>query len=478
MSQSAPQDPATAAGASVTRRIARFVAGTDAARLPPEVVDKAALCILDFAGCALAASGLPWSRQAAAVARGPAGSPSTIVGTPWRAAPAEAAFASGVTGHGLVQEDMHTPSGCHIGTVVIPAVLALAQAERADGADALAAIVAGYDAMARLGRALRDPRIGAYFRPSGFAGAFGAAAAAARLLRLDEDATVSALALGVNGACGVNEWPIAGGTEIFAHAGTAARLGVTAALLAREGFVASETALDGRAGLLAGLGRADRAEAMAQRLGDDWEILQVHFKPAPACNHVQTPCQLLVAMIGEHGIAARAVAAVRMLTNPFAIAYPGCNHPGPFTELLQAKMSIQYALASTLVHGRIDEDNFVDPGRPAIARLARLVTLEPDPAFTAAFPGRQGCELQVTLTDGRVLRGRVDDLVRPGPEDVRARFRRRAARALGEARAAAFEQDVQRLATLTDLGPTAALLGTEGAPAGTAATPPTTPTPP
>jgi 2-methylcitrate dehydratase PrpD len=436
---------------SVTRRVARHVASLSAATLPSDVRAAVPTCVLDFAGCALAARTLPWSRQAAAVSRGPQGAPSTIVGTPWRAMPAEAAFASAVTGHGLVQEDMHTASGCHVGTVVIPAVLALAQAERAHGADVLAAIVAGYDAMARLGRALRDPRIGATWRPSGLAGAFGAAAACARLLRLPEDVTVSALALGVNGACGVNEWPIAGGTEIFAHAGTAARLGVTAALLAREGFVASETALDGPAGLLAALGRREHAATVADALGARWEILHVHFKPAPACNHVQTPVQVLRTMTGGARLAADDVERVVLRTNPWAIAYPGCAHAGPFDALLQAKMSIPYALAAVLLRGDVDDAAFDAFDDPALAAVARRVVLEPDDAFTAAFPARQGAEIRVRLRDGRTLHGRADDLVRPTADDVRARWRRRALAAIGAAQADAFERGADGLAGLGEV---------------------------
>jgi len=446
---------------SVTRRLARHLRALDAASLPPAVHATAALCVLDFAGCALEARGLPWARQAAAATHGGADAPSPIVGTLLRAAPAEAAFASAVAGHGLLHEDMHGPSGCHIGPVVVPTVLALAAAQRTSGADALAAIVAGYEAMARLGRALRDPRIGAHFRWTGWAGAFGAAAAAARLLRLDEDATVSALALGVNGACGVNEWPIAGGTEVFAHAGTAARLGVTAALLAREGYVASETALDGPAGLLAGVDRAAHAAAIADGPGDAHEISIVHFKPFPACNHVQTPCQLLRALTGGRRFRPDEVASVRMLTNPFAIAYPGCAHAGPFEGVLQAKMSIPYALAAVLADGGLDDAQFDDVRRPGLEALARTVRLEPDPGFTASFPARQGCALQVALADGRVLEGRVEDLEKPGPDAVRARWRRRAGAAIGEAGAAAFERDVDGLARLADLAPTVARLAAD-----------------
>ena len=113
----------------------------------------------------------------------------------------------------------------------------------------------------------------------------GAAAAGARLLRLGEDETVNALALAANTAGGLNEWPRSGGGEMFFHPGFAARNAVTAVLLARAGAEASESALDGRAGLFAAFGGARRA---ALDLGGDWEILAAYHKPAPACNYAQT----------------------------------------------------------------------------------------------------------------------------------------------------------------------------------------------
>ena len=104
------------------------------------------------------------------------------------------------------------------------------------------------------------------FRPTGLIGAIGGAAAGARLLGLDEDETVSALALAANTAGGLNEWPHGGGGEMFFHAGFAARNAVTALMLARAGARASESALDGRAGLFAAFGGAPRPTLRPMRM--------------------------------------------------------------------------------------------------------------------------------------------------------------------------------------------------------------------
>ncbi len=250
---------------TITTRFADFALGLDGARLPEVVRAKAALCLLDFLAAGRRARDLDWSRQAVALVRHQASRPEAAVfGTDLSAAASEAAFANATTGHGLIREDMHVASACHIGVVVIPAALAVAEREGASGADLLAAIVAGYEITARLGRAVLSPAFAAHFRPTGTFGPFGAALAAARLSGLTAEETVQALGFAGNAGAGLNAWPWSGGTEIYFHAGEAARAGVRAADLARLGGRASDDIVEGEGGLLAAH-RAPRSASPAAR---------------------------------------------------------------------------------------------------------------------------------------------------------------------------------------------------------------------
>jgi 2-methylcitrate dehydratase PrpD len=284
-----------AARPTLARAVARWIHAVDAAGLEAGVVEKAQLCLLDMIGVAAAANDLPWSRQAAQYAAAMGGNRATLIGSPARASVAEAAFANATAAHALVQEDMHTASVSHIGVVVWPTLLALAEVQRATGRALVAAGVVGYQVMARVGQALITKEVAQRFRPTGLVGAVGGAAAGARLLRLSEDETVNALALAANTAGGLNEWPRSGGGEMFFHPGFAARNAVTAVLLARAGAEASESALDGPAGLFAAYGNV-RRETLD--LGGEWEILAAYHKPVPACNYAQTPAQ---AALGARG---------------------------------------------------------------------------------------------------------------------------------------------------------------------------------
>lgn len=434
----------------IATSIARATGEIDAGQLEPAVIEKAKTCLRDMIGIACQAADLPSSLHASRFASTMGGRQATLIGSAQRASVADAAFANATTAHGLVQEDMHTASVSHIGVVVWPALLALAEHGRASGADFIAAGVAGYQVMARLGRALITKDLARMFRPTGLIGAIGAAAAGSRLLHLSQEETVSALALAANTAGGLNEWPHAGGDDMFFHAGNAARNGVTSALLAKSGARGSESALDGRAGLFA----AYRGSVPEQLdLGGGWEILSVYHKPAPACNYAQTPAQAALAVLKGSSIDPREIDHVVVKSFPEAIAYPGCDHAGPYRTLLQAKMSIAFVVAATLVARRLDDAALRDfSSDGAAARLARRVQLESDTAFAAAYPERQGAEVVVTLNNGESHRARLADLQPLDGRAVRERFLGAVSRRLGEARAHELEREIAALPACADAG--------------------------
>jgi 2-methylcitrate dehydratase PrpD len=448
-------DPPTARP-TLARAIARWIHAVDAAGLDEAVVAKAERCLLDMIGVAAAANDLPWSRQAAQYAAAMGGNRATLIGSPARASVAEAAFANATAAHGLVQEDMHAASVSHIGVVVWPTLLALAEVQRAAGRAFVAAGVVGYQVMARIGQALVTREVAQRFRPTGLVGAVGGAAAGARLLRLTEDETVHALALAANTAGGLNEWPRAGGGEMFFHPGFAARNAVTAVLLARAGADAAESALDGRAGLFAAFSGAPRAEI---DLDGAWEILAAYHKPVPACNYAQTPAQAAFAVCGAQAFRPQEVESVLVKSFPEAIAYPGCDHPGPYRTQLQAKMSIQFAVAAVLVHGRLDDAVFRDFAPDGeVAALARRVQLESDAELARGYPQRQGAEVIVGLRDGRTAGKRLLDLEPLDAAGVRTRTRAALTRLLGAARAAEIEREIDALTASPDAARLARLL--------------------
>ncbi len=440
----------TGSDTSLTAHLGAAIAGKRKDDIPQAARDKVLLCLLDFLACALEAHALPWARQAAALATDGAGL-CTIVGTTKKVSAMDAAFANAVAGHGLVREDMHTGSVSHLGVAVLPPLLALTQERRVDGRAFVAAAAIGYEVGARIGRALVTPEFTRTFRPTGFTGPLASAAACSYLLDADAQAAASALALAANMTGGLNQWPHTGADEMFFHPGIAARNGLTAARLASLGAHGSGKALDGEAGLLPAY-RPDRRAPDIRLFDGEPEIMSIFFKPVPVCNFAQTPCLAAVQLATEEHIDRDDIVAISVTTSHAAKAYPGCDYSGPFARVLQAKMSIQHAVASALARGRVDEESYRDLNDAAVQELAGKIAIKIDPGFTAAFPAKQGAEVTITLRNGTTLSRGLADVVPADRDLIRARFRSAAAAVLGADRAAALEHAVDGLSDSDDVG--------------------------
>ena len=440
-------------------RIARSVVAVSAQDLPAEVTGKVKLCLIDLIGCAFESRDLPWSRQALQLAepvQGKSGG-ATIIGSPGSFAFGDAAFANAVMGHGLVREDMHSGSISHLGIVVLPALLALAQVRRVSGRDFLAAAVAGYEVGAQVGRAVMDAEVAKIHRPTGITGPVAAAAAGSRLLGLNIEQTTSAIALGANTAAGFNQWAHTGGSEMFFHAGFAARNALTAVRLAECGAFASPSALDGEAGLFAALSKRSAA-SQVELFKAAPEILCVYHKPVPACNFAQTASQAALRIAREAISAVDRIASITVRVPRAGALYPGCDYTGPFAHILQAKMSIQYNVAAALIEGGVSEKNFNLLNDSRLHKLIGLMTLEVDDEMTRAYPGKQGGEVEVRWSGGATQRLRLDDVVNATPAQVRARFRLAVEGAVGEARAQEIEECIEELDRSDDAGRLGSLL--------------------
>ncbi|QIO32454.1 MmgE/PrpD family protein [Bradyrhizobium sp. 1(2017)] len=434
---------------SLARHMARSVLVLDLGDFRPDVVAKAKLCLLDFLSCVFEASQDPWSRQAVAIAQGGGGA--TIIGTSQLSSPADAAFANAVMGHGLVREDMHAASIAHHGVVIWPTLLALSEQAPLHGARLLAAAIIGYETGARIGRALLTSDLARLYRPTGLVAPPGAALAGSFALSLSEDAATSAIAIAANTSSGLNEWPHAGGSDMYFHPGFAASNAIKAVGLAAAGAFGSETILEGEAGLFAAYGRQAAPDSIALFPDGECEIMAVYNKPVPACNFAQTAAQ--AALRVSHELASTdEIDRVVIRAPAAAVRYPGCDSMGPYRNALQAKMSIPFSVAATLARGEIEEGNYAELNDADIIRLVALTDLKADAGFTAAFPAKQGADVTVHLRDGRTIRHALPDVIAATPAEVRMRFRAAAHGVLGEDRAHRLEQLIENCERLGNAG--------------------------
>ncbi|WP_024341823.1 MmgE/PrpD family protein [Bradyrhizobium japonicum] len=445
--------PTRSGKASLARQMARSALAVDLGDFGPEVVAKAKLCLLDFLSCAFEAGQHPWSRQAIQIAHDGGGA--TIIGTSQLSSPADAAFSNAVMGHGLVREDMHAASIAHHGVVIWPALLALSEQAPLSGARLLAAAIIGYETGARIGRALLTSDLARLYRPTGVVAPLGAALAGSFALRLSEDQATSAMAIAANTSSGLNEWPHAGGSDMYFHPGFAASNAIKAIGLAAAGAFGSETILEGEAGLFAAYRRQAAPDSIAIFPGGECEIMAVYNKPVPACNFAQTAAQAAL-RVSHELVGTDEIDRVVIRAPDAAVRYPGCDSLGPYRNALQAKMSIPFSVAATLARGEIEEENYAELGNADIIRLVSVTDLEADAGFTAAFPGKQGADVTVHLRSGRTIQHMLPDVIAATPSDIRARFRAASCPVLGEARAHRLEQLIENSDRLDNAGEIAA----------------------
>jgi 2-methylcitrate dehydratase PrpD len=229
-----------------TQHLAKFIAETTYPDLPEAVTNHIKRCILDWLGAALAGTVEPASQAIVQIVKDLGGSgESTVIGASFRSCCVNAALANGVTGHAAELDDIHEASVIHPGAPVIPAALAVSERTEASGEELIVAVAVGYETGIRIAKAVM-PSHYEYWHPTGTCGTFGAAAAAGRLLRLDEGTMLHALGVAGTEASGLIESFGTMGKPF--NAGRAARDGVTAALLAERGFTGPTSILDAAKG--------------------------------------------------------------------------------------------------------------------------------------------------------------------------------------------------------------------------------------
>ena len=362
-----------------------------------------------------------------------------VIGTRHSASADAAALANGVAAHALDYDDMCFVSLAHPSCALVPAVLAAGEMTGAGGAVLLDAYAVGFELECRLGMVM-NPR---HYHARGWhctssIGTLGAAAAAARVLHLDAQATQHALGIAASAACGVKE--NLGSMVKPLHAGMAARNGVMAARLAQAGFAASASALDGPQGYLAVMDSEQPGlERAVADLGTRWEILEtgITVKLYPSCAATHPPLDALLALQRREGFTSQDVAAIEVEVDSMTPRL--LIHARPTTGL-EAKFSMPFCAAAALVRGRPGIETFEPPvvHDAAIQALMPRVSMLANTAFDRSAPLSQA-RVTVRLHDGRALIESADGARgypgRLSDEELEAKFMDCAGRVLDRAAA-------------------------------------------
>lgn len=393
------------------RHLAAEVAALRTAPLPPPLLARAHDLLLDHLGVALGGVGEDSSvaiRAGLAILglRGDA----TVLGTGVRLPAPQAALANGAAAHALEMDDTHRGGSIHLGASVFPAALAAAELACASGETVLRAAIAGYEVAARLAMAVGPAahyRRG--FHPTGTCGAFGAAAAAGLALDLDEAQLADALGIAGSQAAGSMEFLTDGAWTKRLHPGWAACAGLHAAALARAGFRAPATIVEGRFGFLAGY--SDATDPTAVSAEGPPALLDTSIKPHACCRYIQGPIDAVLALRAEHGVAPTDVERidVGMLEAAFPIVCEPADAKRRPSSVVDAQFSLPFGVAVALARGRAAPEEFALPllDDPVVRDLMDRVLAVRDPKLDAVYPRTWPAWVRLRLHDGRRLEAHV-----------------------------------------------------------------------
>ncbi|HUK40965.1 MAG TPA: MmgE/PrpD family protein [Candidatus Acidoferrales bacterium] len=455
--------------AGPTRQLASFIAETGYPQLPGEVLAKAKELILDQLGVALASSMLPWNRKVLEYVQDMGiNGDSRVIGTRYRTSIEYAALVNGTFGHGFELDDYCTPCGAHVGCVVFPAALAVAEKQNSSGMDFLTAFALAAETVLRVGFALTVRGIAARgFHSTSVYGPFGAVAAAARLMHLNAEALTHAIGIAGSHASGTTEYDQTGGDIKRLHAGIAGMAGVRAALLSRRGFTAPPTILEGKNGILNAFSHSPMVEKLTEALGSEFFMLKTRIKPYACCGAIIPEIDALKEILKENLVEPAQIKSITVGVENRALSHVGTVGPEP-RDITGAQFSSHFSLGLTLVKGRNDFKSYYDAmgnnfSDPDVIDVARKVSVIHDEESEAIYPETRLGKVTLETNDGK---RRVAKVFHPkgspenplSREELHDKFFGLATRVLTNDRAAKVLQTIHNLEELKDISELAELL--------------------
>jgi 2-methylcitrate dehydratase PrpD len=401
----------------LTRYVAEFICNTRPGDLPADVVALGKKSILDGLGLALSGGATHCGelvRQHFSDLNLGAG-PATVIGTHLKVAPRFAAFANGVGIHADDYDDTQLAVATdrvyglltHPTAPALPAALAMGELTRATGAAAMLAYHLGVEVECKIAEAINPRHYQTGFHATGTCGTFAAAAASAKLLGLNVDATARALSIAGSQSAGLRE-NFGTMTKPF-HAGRASESGVTAAQFASYGWTATDHILEAPRGFFSAAGGGYDAQAIVGKLGSPWTMADpgVSIKPHPSGSLTHPGMTEMLRLLRANDIRAKDVVRVRVGTNhnmPNALI-----HHRPVNEL-QAKFSMEFCMAILLIEGRAGLGEFTDEVvlRPDVQAMIEKIDFVVDPDAEAAGYHKMTTLIDIQLSGGRTISGRAD----------------------------------------------------------------------
>ena len=444
---------------SPTKKLAGFAANLTFEDMPPAVVEHMKLCLLDTVGCGLFGSTLPWGKILYQFAKDLGGrEESTLLGVGHRVSAPNAALANGTMIHGFELDDLHRLSIVHPGSVAFPAALAMGESGgRCTGKEFLTAMVVGYEVGIRVGMSVGASHLHRGYHPTGTHGTFAAAAAAGKILRLDEEKMTHALGIAGTQAAGLMAAQYAAMVKRM-HAGRAGQSGVYGAMLAERGLTGITNILEADyGGYCKVMGETQELESISKGLGENYEILNVGFKSFSCCGSNFTALEALSGIMADHGLQAKDIKKIIVRCTTITKLHVGWDYlPEGVTA---AQMNLPYSLAIMALEGNAFVDQYIEEkiGDSTVLEFIKRIDVIADPELDRLGQDyRHAVICRVETKEGRLIEKRVD-FAKGGPNnpmtrrDVENKFMKLASKVLPEKSIPNLYQVIQNMEQIPSL---------------------------
>ncbi|MCA1645294.1 MAG: MmgE/PrpD family protein [Chloroflexi bacterium] len=395
---------------AVTAELSAWVADLRLEDVPANVVEQGKTLLADITGIALLSRRESESTPALLAALHTLGLTNgrfRAIGDAAGYAATGAALLTGTTAHSIDFDDTHIQSLHHPSAPVIPAALVAAQMAGASGRDLLTGIIAGVEVMCRVGIALGTRSHyakGFYATPT--CGAFGATAAAGRILHLSAEQMQDAFGTVLSATSGSGQFHVNGAWTKRFQVGHAAANGVLAASLAQAGFTGAARALEGASGFYHLYSDAAHPQLTVAELGERWEILRIGFKPYPACRGMHAALDAAIALHDGGGLTVDDIDSVVIGLCQQSMDLVGCpeDRKRDPKNVLEGQFSAHFGIAVGLRLGHMGwHDYGTQLFDPEIRALMARTCVQHDAQVEAQFPAQVGGRVTVGTQSGKSL---------------------------------------------------------------------------
>jgi 2-methylcitrate dehydratase PrpD len=385
---------------SAAQTLAEFAVDLKYESIPPEVLERAKDLVIDTVGACTFGSQMPWTQIVIEMAkRNSAPGECSVFGTPVKVRAPFACLANGASAHAFELDALCEPSvGIHPSAALCVPGLAPSQGRKGNGKDLLAAIVAGFEVLYRVGDAARHSIEKVGFHSPGVTGVFGTAVVIGRLFNISAEQMAHAFGIGGSLCSGLMEFSQTGGMVKRLHLGRSAESGFIAATLARDGYTGPSGVLEGKYGVLNTFCRDADPARLTKDLGKTWHVMKTKIKRYACHSTAQVPVTLALDLKEKHKLSGDDVAGITVAANEKTLGKHAINEP---QDIAMAQYSVPFSVALALHKDPMDPRSFSDASVSdqkirALTKSARVERLE-----RAASDAALDCRVTLKLKNGK-----------------------------------------------------------------------------